>query len=77
MENVIIFGGMNNFILQVIGATPPKYILEVTRNSQGAITGFTETFDSGIAWVGSETEAISLSVELSGFVGTHPVKKPK
>jgi len=63
------------YVLQINGATPPSYILEVTRNSENAITGYTETDSIDEAWSGTETEATSLSAELSGFVGTTPIRK--
>ena len=63
------------YVLQVQGATPPSYILAVTRNSQNEITGYTETDSIEEAWSGTETEATSLSTELSGFVGTTPIRK--
>lgn len=66
---------MEKYILQIDGVTPPEYILEVQRNSQGAITGYTQTDAADLAWFGSETEAIALSTELSGFVGTTPIRK--
>ena len=66
---------MTQYILQVNGATPPKYIETVTRNTSGAITGYTTTTVITAAWSGTETEAIALSTELSGFIGTTPVRK--
>jgi len=66
---------MPQFVLQIDGATPPKYILAVTRDTAGAITNYTTTTAITAAWHGTETEAIALSTELTGFVGTTPVRK--
>ncbi len=66
---------MAQFILQTNGSTPPLYILAVTRDSSGAITGYTTTSTITAAWSGTETQAIALSTELSDFVGTTPIRK--
>ena len=66
---------MAQYVLQLNGTTPPKYILAVQRDSTGAITGYTTTTSISSAWNGSETSAIALSTELSGFVGTTPIRK--
>jgi len=67
-----------DYILQIDGsANPPLYILSVTRDSSNNITGYATTTDSALAISGSATAMIALCNELTGFVGTRPVRKPK
>lgn len=66
---------MAQYVLQINGTTPPKYVLEVERDSTGAITGYTTTTTITMAWSGNENDAIALSTELAGFVGTTPIRK--
>ena len=66
---------MAQFVLQIDGTTPPKYILSVDRDSTGAITDYHSTSVITSAWKGTETEATALSTELAGFIGTTPIRK--
>lgn len=68
---------MEEFVLKLSSSTPnnPLFILSVSRDSWGNITGYTATSVKPNAIYGQELPIIDLGNELADFVGTHPIKR--